>query len=98
MTRQSTTTLTAPAQCCCSDLQGVLCGVCRAGNLDEWATARSGRARIRLYFRGRDFVPNTYEVYALDGHELLPRTRSFPHTPEGRAAARAYANTLWATL
>lgn len=97
MTRQSTTEVTAE-RCYCSDLQGVLCRVCSAANLDQWATARSGRARIRLCFRGHDFQPNTYEVYALDGHELLPRTKSFPHTPEGLAAARAYANDLWRTL
>lgn len=62
--------------------------------LDEWATARSGAARVRLYDRNG----TAYAVYALDGHELLPRTRSFPHTPAGERDARTYANTLWASL
>jgi len=103
MTRQSTTTTTATAteRCYCSELQGVLCRVCKAANTDIWHEARSGRAKVRLYYRQDTSVwptRSTYEVYALDGHELLPRTRSFPHTEAGLTAAKAYANTLWATL
>lgn len=78
------------AKCFCSDLQGVLCGVCRAGNLNLWATSRSGRARIRVYFR----KTGEYAVYALDGHELLPRSKSFKTAD----AAKAYGNSLWTTL
>lgn len=64
--------------------------------MDLWATSKSGRARIRCHDRGADWptAATRYDVYALDGHELLPRTKSFP-TPE---AARAYANTLWGAL
>jgi hypothetical protein len=61
-------------------------------DLNEWATARSGNARIRLY-SDRGGV----RVYALDGHELLPRTRDFVG-PNAEADARTYANTLWATV
>ena len=56
---------------------------------DIWHTAKSGRARIRLHGTATDF-----EVYALDGHNLLPRTRSFPRL----ADAKAYANLLWETI
>lgn len=66
-------------------------------DLNEWATARSGNARIRLHTLPAHlhaFKGGTIEVYALDGHETLPRTRSFTDETE----ARAYANLLWATL
>lgn len=112
MTHTTTAAPSAATQpkCYCSDLQGVLCRVCREAKTDVWHTARSGRARIRLYFRvfgqGDLGVKWTrpevggYQVYALDGHELLPRTRNFAtgDREADRAAARAYANELWGSL
>lgn len=82
------------ARCYCSDLQGVPCGTCRDAALNEWATSRAGTCRIRLYF---DPARNGFSVYALDGHELLPVSKTFPNTPAGERDARAYANRLRAT-
>jgi hypothetical protein len=58
--------------------------------MDIWNSSKSGKVRIRLFTN----TSGRFEVYALDGHELLPRTRSFD-TVE---SARAYANSLWAAL
>lgn len=66
------------------------------GRLNLWAEARSGNARIRCF----ELEPHLqrggkrFEVYALDGHELLPGTRRFVTLDE----ARTYANDLWRTL
>lgn len=56
--------------------------------VDEWATSRNGRLRIRLHNTREN---GRFEVYALDGHELAPMTRSFVAERE----ARAYANSIW---
>lgn len=75
-----------PARCTCTPVD--------VRTLNVWHTASSGRARVRLFAN----TSNQLEVYALDGHELLPRTRSFPLTSQGFNQARAYANTLWGSL
>lgn len=64
---------------------------------DEWATSRSGRARIRLHSITTRASETGVEVYALDGHELLPRTKQFVGG-NAEERARDYANTLWRAL
>lgn len=61
--------------------------------LNEWATAQGGWIRIRLYANPNGGI----SVYALDGHELLPRTRNFTG-PDAEQEARSYANGLWKSL
>lgn len=64
--------------------------------INVWHKAKSGHASIRLH----ELPPhlqdrgNFFEVYALDGHNLLPRTKRFKTYP----AARDYANDLWRSL
>lgn len=63
-----------------------------AAMVDQWATSRNGRYRIRLHN-----TSGCWEVYALftGTHDLAPRTRTFDLSPAGEAAARAYANEIW---
>lgn len=103
-----------PTRCYCSDLQGVLCGVCRAGN-EARHPSRTGAHVVHRIYTG---VPGgaAYKVWAVPaegtGVSHL-RTFEIPDPAfedvagwankdrvksEARAAATAYANHLWATL
>jgi hypothetical protein len=62
--------------------------------LNQWAAGSCGTAKIRLFLNEAGLI----EVYALDGHNLLPLTRTFPNTADGEADARLYANSLWKAL
>lgn len=50
--------------------------------------AKRGTATVLL----REVSPGKFDVTALDGHELLPGTKSFTDEAE----ARRYANQVWA--
>lgn len=65
--------------------------------------SKSKKATVQLRERGSGPDPRNnvypalaerFQVSALDGHELLPRTRNF----NDLEAARSYANDLWAKL
>jgi len=71
--------------------------------LAETHRSKSGKAVISLRERGSGAdpannvypaLPTRYQVSAMDGHEILPRTRNF----HNEADARRYANELWRSL
>lgn len=77
---------------------GVLCPTCESlsaaveAAINEVHPAKSGKVTIHLREAHPYFAPpKRFQVYALDGHETLPATRSF----DDEASARRYANVLW---
>lgn len=91
-------TTTQQTKCYCSDLQGVLCGVCRRANTDVWHDSKSGKASIRMWWH----PSGRYQVYALnrqavgdsDGKKALITSEFF----DTKIEAQSCANYLWGTL